>query len=93
MKKLLIVAAVVAALTWCEKAAETTKNVGEFKVERLFTFEGCTAYRFSDAGNRIYYTNCKGQASWETGTHKSRTKHQVSTDNKFFAGYEEEIQE
>lgn len=93
MKKLLIVAAVVAALTGCEIQEEKPVINEEFSVSKLFTVDGCTVYRFHDKANWIYYTNCKGQASWETGTHKSRTKHQVSTDNQFFAGYEEEIQE
>lgn len=32
----------------------------EFAVEKLFTFDGCTVYRFSDDGGIKYFTNCKG---------------------------------
>ena len=50
----------------CAKPAQessTTANA-EFVVDKLFTHEGCTAYRFVDAGERIYYTVCdRGQAT------------------------------
>ena len=71
----------VALLTGCEKSAEEIVVAGadrDFKVARLFTVDGCTAYRFYDSGRKIYYTNCKGQSTWETGS-KSKTQHQVNT--------------
>jgi len=33
----------------------------EAKVKVLFTVDGCTVYRFLDAGDYIYFTNCNGQ--------------------------------
>jgi hypothetical protein len=59
MKKLLIIIGAL-SLVACEKAPEATVKQGEFVVERLFTNEGCTAYRFNDAGHFVYYTNCSG---------------------------------
>jgi hypothetical protein len=58
MKKLLLITAL--GLTACTNEPESAVKQGEFKVERLFTNEGCTAYRFNDAGRYIYYTNCSG---------------------------------
>jgi hypothetical protein len=59
MKRLLIIIGVV-VLAACTNEPEATVTKGEFKVERLFTNEGCTAYRFTDAGRFVYYTNCSG---------------------------------
>lgn len=67
-KALIGVLIAIATLTGCEKASESTVVVGvesDFKVGRLFTVDGCTAYRFYDNGHAIYYTNCKGTTSWE----------------------------
>ena len=75
MKRLLIIA--VLCLTACDKAPEATVQNGEFKVERLFTVDGCTAYRFNDTGRYIYYTNCSGSTQ---STHTCG-KNCVSTDN------------
>lgn len=52
-------------LAGCSKPAETSTAVGkEFVVDKLFTHEGCTVYRFSDGGNSRYFTNCQGSTSW-----------------------------
>lgn len=63
MTKALIILA-MALLAGCGKPAETSTAVGaEFVVDKLFTHEGCTVYRFSDGGNARYYTNC-GSTAW-----------------------------
>jgi hypothetical protein len=59
MKYILCVILVV--LVGCQKQSEEIVSQGEYKVEKLFTHEGCTVYRFHDAWT-VYYTNCKGQA-------------------------------
>ena len=60
MKALIAVAALI-ALSGCQKQAEATQPVGNgFTVEKLFTVEGCSVYRFTDALRPIYYTNCSG---------------------------------
>lgn len=63
MKTLLAVLALT-VIAGCSKPAETSTAVGaEFVVDRLFTHEGCTVYRFYDGGNARYYTNC-GSTAW-----------------------------
>lgn len=63
MKHLALIA-LVALLVGCSKQAETSTAVGaEFVVDKLFTHEGCTVYRFYDGGNSRYYTNC-GSTVW-----------------------------
>ena len=54
-------------LTACQKDAEQTARAGtEFKVEKLFTHEGCTVYRFFD-DRTVYYTNCQGSTQSNCG--------------------------
>jgi hypothetical protein len=70
----------LAALAGCSKPAETSTVVGkEFVVDKLFTYEGCTVYRFTDAGYSRYFTNCSGSTSWTEICGKNCT-HQVGID-------------
>lgn len=82
-----IVVVVVTLLTGCEKEPESTVVVGveqDFKVGRLFTVDGCTAYRFYDNGQAIYYTNCKGATSLEVSksNDKVTTTEYMTVDTK-----------
>jgi hypothetical protein len=71
MKKILILAAIL-ALAGCGKPAETSTSVGrEFVVDTLFTHEGCTVYRFVDHGNARYFTNCSGSTTWRENCGKN----------------------
>lgn len=48
----------------CAKPAQESSATAnaDFRVDKLFTHEGCTAYRFHDAGEYVYYTVCdRGQ--------------------------------
>lgn len=56
------------ALAGCYKPAETSSTVGAgaFQVERLFTYDGCTMYRFEDAGYPRYFTRCESATSSTT---------------------------
>ena len=64
-------------LTACQKPAESSATVGrEFKVEKLFTHEGCTVYRFFD-DRHVYYTNCQGSTQSRCGKGCEQT---VDTD-------------
>lgn len=46
------------------KQAESSSAAGiEFRVDRLFTHDGCTVYRFTDAGYNRYFTRCDGSVS------------------------------
>lgn len=73
----LILIAVIALLAGCLKKAETSTSAGtEFVVDKLFTHEGCTVYRFSDGGNSRYYTNCQGSTAWTEQCGKGCTRQQ-----------------
>lgn len=72
------------ALAGCHgKPEEATTLSEDFTVERLFTHEGCTVYRFRDAGAR-YFTNCQGGTSWSTtqsnGKSSTRKHHEIQTE-------------
>lgn len=69
------------ALSGCDIERETvekTQQQGSWKVEKLFTVDGCSVYRFYDS-RWIYYSNCAGHAQYEytTNTGKVSTTHQV----------------
>lgn len=65
MKRLAALAAVVMVLGGCGKQAESSTAAGvEFRVDKLFTVDGCTVYRFRDAGYYRYFTNCSGSTDW-----------------------------
>lgn len=79
MKTVLAILALT-LLAGCSKPAETSTAVGrEFTVDKLFTHEGCTVYRFYDGGNARYYTNCQGSTSWTEQCGKGCTR-QVGID-------------
>ena len=61
------------ALVACKKQAEETVHKGSYQVEKLFTYEGCTVYRFEDA-RTVYYTNCKGSTQTTTSCGKNCTE-------------------
>lgn len=51
----------LALLAGCAREAERSEPAGrQFTVDTLFTKDGCTVYRFYDAGNHRYFTNCSG---------------------------------
>jgi len=60
MIKLIILALAIVTLSSCTRKAEESRTSGDFQVEKLFTHDGCTAYRFRD-GRYVYYTNCGTQ--------------------------------
>lgn len=70
------------ALTGCTGRAESTNSTTNpnYKLERLFEHDGCTVYRFYDAGSR-YYTDCRGSAMWDEYCGKSCTYQQHNRTN------------
>lgn len=67
-------ATLLLALAGCAKQAESTMPAGrEFTVDRLFTTDGCTAYRFMDGGERRYFVRCESTVttSAQTGCGKN----------------------
>lgn len=72
MKRIIFVASALIAMAGCGKMPESSIQAGvEFSVDRLFTTNGCTVYRFSDAGRYRYFTNCRGSTEWEERPGKS----------------------
>jgi hypothetical protein len=72
-------------LAGCAGEPEQSISVSkDFKVDRLFTHEGCTVYRFEDGGYLRYFTNCHGGTSWSTTHHNGKTtyttKHEIPTE-------------
>jgi hypothetical protein len=76
-------------LAGCQGTPESTVVVGTggYKVERLFTVDGCTAYRFND-GRTVHFVQCGHtvQTSWQENCGKNcvRTA-SVSTDSGVLA--------
>ncbi len=53
-----------AILTGCDKHPLSTSQTGnsEIQVDKLFEHDGCSVYRFEDAGHNVYYTDCTSTA-------------------------------
>lgn len=91
-----VLVAVVLALSGCTKQAEetTAAGVGEFQVDRLFTVDGCTVYRFEDAGRNRYFSRCSGSSSVTWQTEEPCGKNCVSTvDHEVQTGYSAPLEE
>lgn len=66
---------IIALLAGCGRMAEQTTRVNQnFEVDTLFEHDGCKVYRFSDAGNFRYFTNCHGSTQWTEHCGKSCTR-------------------
>ena len=83
MKTLVTLLLASVALVGCQKQAEEMQHKGEFKVEKLFTFEGCSVYRFRD-DRTVYYTNCNGSthSTYNCGKGCSRDDVVSTTNDK-----------
>lgn len=83
--KLLAIITLLAPTGCYGKPEESTTLSEDFTVERLFTHDGCTVYRFRDSGTR-YFTNCQGNTSWSTtqsnGKSSTRKHHEIQTELK-----------
>lgn len=76
MKFILVILAAAMFITGCDqrKQAETSTKAGtEFVVDKLFTVDNCTVYRFLDGGRLRYFTNCKGSTEWTESCGKNCT--------------------
>ena len=81
--KTLLIAFALLLLSACAKEPESTKQAGiAFQVDKLFTHEDCTLYRFSDMGYPRYYAKCEKEAtvSLETGD-ENKYRHVVSSSH------------
>ncbi len=70
MKKLLLLLMSSLVLTSCEpvpgQKVEITDGPEGARVEKLFTVDGVTVYRFHDGGETVYFTNTSGTVKYET---------------------------
>jgi hypothetical protein len=65
------------ALAACHGGSErTAQTPAGYQVEALFTHEGCTVYRFYDAGTR-YFTDCRGSTQWDERSGKTSRRVEV----------------
>lgn len=63
MKSIFFVMIAVLAVAGCKKEPEYSSPAGrDFVVDKLFTHESCTMYRFSDGGNLKYFAKCNGDS-------------------------------
>lgn len=81
MKKLLLIA-LVAILSSCQKEAQTTEKAGNYEVQFLFEVDGCKIYRFYD-GRTVYFSDCRGKIDEQhtTRTKNTHTVHKSETLN------------
>lgn len=49
------------------------------QVEKLFTIDGCTVYKFEDNGRTVHFTNCQGSTHYQESCGKNCTR-KVSVD-------------
>jgi hypothetical protein len=71
INKILLAMALGLALVACAEKGSyvpTVPSVGgaNFNVQKLFTTDGCTVYRFHDSGRNHYFTNCTATVSQYT---------------------------
>lgn len=67
--------AAVLLVTGCSRPAESVARTNGGDVARLFTVDGCTVYRFRDAGDPHWFTNCPGQVLEEPPRDDSQVMH------------------
>lgn len=66
----------------CQNTAEKTipSSNMNYSIDKLFTHDGCTVYRFSDNGYK-YFTNCKS-VQWQQIEGKITVDHNNQTENE-----------
>jgi len=90
--KRIIIAMVAVMISGCEKAPESVTHAGgDFQVGRLFTVDGCSVYRFDDAGRAVYFTNCNGSTQF-TQKCSSKCSRQVDVSGGKESNYQENYQ-
>jgi hypothetical protein len=92
MKKLLILFISGLFLISCEpipgEKVQVESGSSGVKVEKLFTVDGVTVYRFHDGGETVYFTNASGTIKYETDdgdgnviTHKTICNGKIKAKN------------
>nr|NLU60008.1 DUF4884 domain-containing protein [Pseudomonas sp. BIGb0427] len=72
MTRLALCLLLLATLAGCREPDKPAATVvaGTYKVDKLFTVDGCTVYRFLDGGGNKYFTNCSGTTAWSEDSGK-----------------------
>lgn len=60
---------------------QVTNAIDEYHVEKLFTIDGCTVYRFEDNYSR-YFTSCQGGVSLQRHVGKTSRPEDIQTERK-----------
>ena len=92
MKKLLILFISGLFLISCEpipgEKVQVESGTTKVNVEKLFTVDGVSVYRFHDGGETVYFTNASGTVKYETDdgegnvtTHRTVCNGKVKTEN------------
>ncbi|WP_137803427.1 DUF4884 domain-containing protein [Caulobacter sp. 3R27C2-B] len=77
MARIILIAAVAAVLAACagpSTPADSVDSNAGYAVQKLFKVDGCTVYRFEDAGSLRYLTTCPGSVQSVTSCGKSCTR-------------------
>lgn len=72
MLRLAALAAILALLSGCDnRQPESSLRASDsYRVDKLFTVDGCTLYRFLDRSHYRYFTNCSGSTNYTTSSGK-----------------------
>lgn len=92
MKKLLLLLMLSLVLTSCEpvpgQRVKVTDGPKDAKVEKLFTVDGITVYRFRDGNEMVYFTNASGTVKYKTDdgdgnvtTHRTLCNGKITPEN------------
>lgn len=81
------------ALAGCREPDKPALSVvaGTYQVDKLFTVDSCTVYRFLDGGWTRYFTNCSGSVSWSQDCGKGCNPAQEISGGKHQAGNERQL--
>jgi hypothetical protein len=68
MKRFLLAGLLLLSACYSDGLETRTTDNEKFKIEMLFTVEGCRVYRFFDAGRSHYFSRCSNTSSAVTST-------------------------
>lgn len=96
MKKIIIISIALLALTACEsKQVEEVKASSNqsYPVEKLFTVDGITVYRFRDNDRYVYFTNRTGDVQYSYQKRVGKATENVKVQTMCNNGQEINIEE
>ena len=78
MREIAVAFLLMFSLLGCAKTPQSSESRGPFKVDRLFTIDGVTVYRFEDGASYVYFAS-RGSTSWQAGSGDSAHPVMVET--------------